>query len=206
MDKLNFHVSGEFITNFARDMYIESGHIQDGVSVLHTAFPTMPEDIILSIIKGNQKLVGVDDVCLEPDNKTIRPYYFIRPINIAIIDYGWIAPNGDVYGEKGEYTMTQLHENIASEIVNSKLVPYNEASDYSSVEDAGWIKFCISDISAYTSPGNITEVQRQRVVDFMTSHDLMKIKLGIVFDFSKALIETMDLLAFAKKVSLKSIL
>jgi len=198
MDKLNFHVSGEFITNFARDMYMESGHIQDGVSVLHTAFPTMPEDIILSIIKGNQKLVGVDDVCLEPDNKTIRPYYFIRPINIAIIDYGWIAPNGDVYGEKGEYTMTQLHENIASEIVNSKLVPYNEASNYSSVESAGWVKFCCKEIIAYTRPNKITEMQRQRVVEYMTSQDLQTINVGFQETLSKATIETMDLLAFGK--------
>lgn len=204
MGKLNFHASGEFITNFARNRYMESARIELGMHALSTAVPNIPEDIMISIIKGKQKLVGIDEVHLEPDDKIIIPYSYIKPTKISKVDYGWIAINGNVYGHKGDYIRTQLHDEVAKEIVTSQLVPYNGASNYSSVEDAGWIKFCILDISSYTDLGSITEIQRQRVVEFMTSHDLEKINIGWAPSVSRIQIETMDLLSFSKIVSMKT--
>ena len=59
MEPLRFEISGDFITNFAREKYKETNDVSVGVNVLTTALVGFPKDLATSIVLGNKKLVGV---------------------------------------------------------------------------------------------------------------------------------------------------
>ncbi len=75
--------------------------------------------------------------------------------------------------------MTTEHNDLARDIVNADLVEYNGFSDYSSVEDAGFIKFSPHLCCCYTKPGNITQKQKDLILEYMLSHDILLYQIGL---------------------------
>lgn len=64
---VHFRVSGEFITERARELFACEGWLK-AFHFLTTAFPTMSEDMKKGIWEGKLKLVGIDEFTVEEDN------------------------------------------------------------------------------------------------------------------------------------------
>lgn len=199
MDNLYFSVSGEWVTDFAREKFLETGNLRDGVNFLTKTLIGFPEDLAKEVVTGKKKIVGVNEVTVEDDDKVIEPYCWIKPTDITKCECGWIAPNGDVYGLP-KHTMTVEHVQIAEALILRGAVEDTECTSESSVEKAGYIKFqprliaCSCDASA----SMITEAQRQRVLEFMESHDIQSIQVGYSLDEFKKIsfIRNCELLQF----------
>jgi len=202
MGVLHFSVSGEFITRFARERFCETGDVQTGIDILIKALNGFPEDLAREVVKGKKKLVGINEVTVEDDDKEIEPYRWIKPNDIKECLCGWISPDGKVYGCEN-YTQTTEHIMIAKELILSERVPDTEVSDDRSVEVAGYIKFQPRLIVAGCKPASITEAQRAMVVIFMESHSITSIQVGWSLDrFIKiGEIKAMDLLQFANHIT-----
>lgn len=202
MGVLHFSVSGEFLTRFARERFCETGDIQTGIDILIKALNGFPEDLAREVVKGKKKLVGINEVIIEDDDKEIEPYRWIKPSDIKECLCGWISPDGKVYGCK-DYTQTTEHTMIAKELILSERVPDTEVSDDRSVEVAGYIKFQPRLIVAGCESASITEAQRAMVVLFMESHSITSIQVGWSLDRFIKLgeIKAMDLLQFANHIT-----
>lgn len=195
---LRFSISGEFITRFARERFCETGDVQAGMNILIKALIGFPENLAREVVKGKKKLVGINEVTVEDDDKEIEPYKWIKPNDIKECLCGWISPDGKVFGCE-KYTQTTEHSIIAKELVLSERVPDTEISDERSVEVAGYIKFQPCLIVAGCKPASITEAQREKVILFMESHSISSIQIGWSYDgfFQLGEIKAMDLLQFA---------
>lgn len=154
------------------------------------------------VVKGKKKLVGINEVTVEDDDKEIEPYRWIKPNDIKECLCGWISPDGKVYGCEN-YTQTTEHTMIAKELILSERVPDTEISDDRSVEVAGYIKFQPRLIVAGCKPASITEAQRGKVIIFMESHSISSIQIGWSLDRFIKLgeIKAMDLLQFANHIT-----
>ena len=74
-ETLHFKVSGEFLTNFVRDLYMEGRKLNDVIEILQVCTAgDMTMEIAQGIILGKYKLVGENEFTLEPDDKDIKPY------------------------------------------------------------------------------------------------------------------------------------
>nr|DAH54466.1 MAG TPA: hypothetical protein [Caudoviricetes sp.] len=202
MGVFHFSVSGEFITRFARERFCETGDVQTGIDILIKAFSGFPNDLAREVVKGKKKLVGINEVTVEDDDKEIEPYRWIKPNDIKECLCGWISPDGKVYGCE-DYTETTEHTTIAEELILSERVPDTEMSNDRSVEVAGYIKFQPLLIVAGCKPALITEAQREKVILFMKSHALSSIQIGWSLNRFIKLgeIKAMDLLQFANHVT-----
>lgn len=202
MEELHFSVSGEYITRFARERFCETGDVQTGIDILIKALSGFPNDLAREVVKGKKKLVGINEVTVEDDNKEIEPYRWIKPNDIKECLCGWISPDGKVYGDEN-YTQTTEHSMIAKELILSERVPDTEMSDDRSVEVAGYIKFQPRLIVAGCKSVLITEAQREKVILFMESHSLSSIQIGFSLDRFIKLgeIKAMDLLQFANHIT-----
>ena len=65
---LNFVVHGDYITEYARNLYRESKDPKKGVNFLIRALVGFPADIAGQIVMGKKKLVGVNEVYVEDDD------------------------------------------------------------------------------------------------------------------------------------------
>jgi len=110
--KLDWHVYGSWVTDYARAKFLDNGDIKPALNWLTKVCPGMPEDIAGEIIRGSKKLTGMDDLYLEDDDKVIEPSAWIKPGDIANYLCGWIAPDGKVYGLP-TYSEQQDHEMLA---------------------------------------------------------------------------------------------
>ena len=144
---LHFTVTGEFITNFVRDLYIEGRKLNDLIEILQLSLcGDMTMEIAQGIILGKYKLSGENNnVYLEPDDKKIVPYSKqIQEKDIKEIEAGWISPNGKVYGVE-TYFCYNDHSELAVEIINAldlKLEGDDELDDPMYIlEELGWMKF-----------------------------------------------------------------
>lgn len=202
MEDLHFSISGEFITRFARERFCETGDVQTGIDILTKALSGFPNDLAREVVKGKKKLVGINEVFVEDDDKEIEPYRWIKPNDIKECLCGWISPDGKVYGYEN-YSQTTEHSMIAKELILSERVPNTEMSDDRSVEVAGYIKFQPRLIAAGCKSVLITEAQREKVILFMESHSLSSIQIGFSLDRFIKLgeIKAMDLLQFANHIT-----
>lgn len=202
MEEFRFSISGEFITRFAREKFCETGDIQTGIDILIKALIGFPNDLAREVVKGKKKLVGINEIFVEDDDKEIEPYRWIKPNDIKKCLCGWISPNGKVYGYEN-YTQTTEHNMIAKELILSERVPDTEMSDERSVEVAGYIKFQPRLIAAGCKSVLITEAQREKVILFMESHFISSIQIGYSLDRFIKLgeIKAMDLLQFANHIT-----
>lgn len=77
-ETLHFSVDGEFITDLARRLLWEDRRpYAQAAALLEDCCDGIPEDqkneIIVSILEGRKKLVGINEFTLEDDNEEIRP-------------------------------------------------------------------------------------------------------------------------------------
>lgn len=65
---LHFRVSGEFVTNIARNLWAE-GEEDKALRLLVTGITNMSEGLALEILSGHQRLIGWDsNISLQPDD------------------------------------------------------------------------------------------------------------------------------------------
>lgn len=200
--KLDWHVYGSWVTDYARAKFLDNGDIKPALNWLTKVCPSMPENIAEEIIRGSKKLTGMDDLYLEDDDKVIEPSAWIKPADIGKCKCGWIAPDGKVYGLP-TYSEQQDHENLAREIVKRGEVQGEEIHAYNELEKAGYVKFSPFKAYAYAKPGAITEAQREKLLAFIAANGYKAFQLGAnalgLEEVTK--IKSMDLLQFAKRLT-----
>lgn len=173
---LNFSVSGDFVTGFARQRFIETKDRQVGIDFLCRSIIGFPENLARDVVSGRAKLIGQNELQLVPDNVLVEPYSWIKPCLIEECECGWIAPDGRVFGFP-EYNQQRMpHECLAEEIIKRDdcgiiIEKGSHFSSYHYVECAGWIKFTPSIALADCKASDITELQQKQLVQFMRTHD-----------------------------------
>lgn len=202
MKKLHFSISGEFITKFARDRYMETNDKNVAIALLCRSINGMPRDIAEEIVLGKKKLVGVNEVYLEDDDTVVRPYGYPTPINIEKCLCGWISPEGNVYGSK-IYTQTVEHLNIARDLVHFGVISDTRVLYERAVEEAGYIKFSPELIIANCKTSMITDKQHSEIIRFLHSHKITSIQMGYNRERVMATkVSQMDTMMFAKTISI----
>lgn len=202
--KLDWHVYGSWVTDYARAKFLDNGNINTALSWLTQVLPGMSEEIAEQVIRGTKKLTGMDDLYLEDDDKVIEPSGWIKPTDIGKCKCGWIAPDGKVYGLQ-TYSEQQDHEELAREIVRRGEVACSDiVHAYGAVESAGYVKFSPYKAYAYAKPGAITEAQRDMVLAFIEARGYEKFQLGAnaLGMESVAKIRSMELLQFAQRLTI----
>lgn len=181
---LHFTITGEFLTNFVRDLYMEGRKLNDVIEMLQTSLVgEMTMEIAQGIILGKYKLTGVNnDILLEPDDKVIKPYSKqIKEKNISEIEAGWISPEGKVYGVE-TYFCYNDHSELAIEIVDSfdiEPIDYDLDAMYT-LEEHGWIKFTPTWVLMSSSPKiKITKEQKDKLVKFTRENKKLKVPYSI---------------------------
>ena len=203
MEKLHFTVSGEWLTQFAREQYKETKDLKAGVYCLTTALIGFPEYLARDIVKGKLQLKGKNEVTVEEDCTEVIPYGVILPVDIKNVLCGWIAPDGRVFGVN-VYTQTIEHDDLAREICAAQYVDDTEVSSYRSVEKAGWIKFSTHLCASAGKAANITLVQKLLIQEYIRSHQISLYQIGFgcsdrLFNLSQIL--TMETLQFGLYVT-----
>ena len=202
MKKLHFSISGEFITKFARDRYMETNDKNVAIALLCRSINGMPRDVAEDIVLGKKKLVGVNEVYLEDDDTLVRPYGYPTPIDIEQCLCGWISPEGNVYGSK-IYTQTVEHLNIARDLVHFGVISDTRVLYERAVEGAGYIKFSPELIIANCKTSMITDKQHSEIIRFLHSHKITSIQMG--YNRERVMttkVSQMDTMMFAKTISI----
>ena len=188
--ELHFTITGEFLTNFVRDLYMEGRKLNDVIELLQTSLVgDMTMEIVQGIILGKYKLTGKDNnISLEPDDKVIKPYskQQIKEKDISEIEAGWISPEGNVYGVE-TYFCYNDHSELAIEIVNSfDIKPTDCGLDDAmyTLEERGWIKFTPTWVLMSSSPGiRITKKQKEKLVKLTRENKKLKVPYSIQLGF-----------------------
>ena len=182
---LHFTITGEFLTNFVRDLYMEGRKLNDVIEMLQTSLiGEMTMEIAQGIILGKYKLTGKDnDISLELDDKVIKPYSKqIKEKDISEIEAGWISPEGKVYGVE-TYFCYNDHSELAIEIVDSfDIDPLDNDIDDAmyTLEERGWIKFTPTWVLMSSSPGiRITKEQKEKLIKLTGENERLKIPCSI---------------------------
>jgi hypothetical protein len=81
--ELHFVIEGEFITDIARQMWGIEGNPDKGLSVLQSAFPSMPVEIMFAVLMGYKKLTGDSDIgiAVEEDDQACEELTLASSIN-----------------------------------------------------------------------------------------------------------------------------
>ena len=187
---LHFTITGEFLTNFVRDLYMEGRKLNDVIEMLQTSLVgEMTMEIAQGIILGKYKLTGKDnDISLEPDDKVIKPYpKQIKEKDISEIEAGWISPEGKVYGVE-TYFCYNDHSELAIEIVDSlDIDPLDSDIDDAmyTLEERGWIKFTPTWVLMSSSPGiRITKEQKEKLIKLTGENEKLKIPCSIQLGYN----------------------
>lgn len=201
MDRLHFSISGEFITNFARNRYIETNDKDTAIAVLCKSLNGIPRNVAEDIVLGKKKLVGVNEVHLEDDDIVVRPYGYPTPIDIEQCLCGWISPEGNVYGRK-VYTQTVEHLTIAEDLVQFGVVSCTKLPYDRAVEEAGYVKFSPELIIAQCPRSMITDKQHSEVIRFLHFHKITSVQMGYTRNpVLTSKISQMDTMMFAKTIN-----
>lgn len=210
---LHFTVTGEFITNFVRDLYMEGRKLNDVIEILQLSLcGDMTMEIAQGIVLGKYKLSGENNnVYLEPDDKKIIPYSKqIREKDIKGIEAGWISPDGKVYGVETYYCYND-HSELAVEIINAldlKLEEEDELNDPMYIlEELGWLKFTPTWVLMGCTDGlRVTKKQKERLVEFVKFNDRLKVPYALQLGYnpdnlvSYAKLEAMEELMITKYI------
>lgn len=204
---LNFSVSGEFITNFARQRFIETQSRKVGIDVLCKCLIGFPENIAKKVVSGQAKLIGVNEIKVVPDCTLVEPYSWIKPSNIEDCECGWIAPDGRVFGYLDYNQHLMPHECLAEEIIKRDDCGIVTEDDYSYqrpyyyVERAGWVKFCPTMAIADCKASAITESQQKELVKFMKSHNYV-LNLGFQVSANYIQVNSMSTLMLGRLLNI----
>lgn len=210
---LHFTVTGEFITNFVRDLYMEGRELNDVIEMLQLSLcGDLTMEIAQGIILGKYKLSGENNnVYLEPDDKKIVPYSKqIKEKDIKNIEAGWISPDGKVYGVE-TYFCYNDHSELAVEIINAldlKLEEEDELDDPMYVlEELGWLKFTPTWVLMGCTDGlRVTREQKERLIEFVKFNDRLKVPYALQLGYnpdnlvSYAKLEMMEELMITKYI------
>lgn len=210
---LHFTVTGEFITNFVRDLYMEGRKLNDVIEILQLSLcGDMTMEIAQGIILGKYKLSGENNnVYLEPDDKKIIPYSKqIIEKDIKGIEAGWISPDGKVYGVE-TYFCYNDHSELAVEIVDAldlKLEGEDELDDPMYIlEELGWLKFTPTWVLMGSTDGlRVTKEQKERLIEFVKFNDRLKVPYALQLGYnpdnlvSYAKLEAMEELMITKYI------
>lgn len=176
-DKLIHHISGEFVTKFARDRYKETRSVRQAASLLTQMLIGFPEDLAEQVIKGSKKLVGNNEVYIEDDDEVVIPYGAPEPVEISDVQCGWISPDGELVYGTSQHTATTEHDNLAQQLVEFEVVPDNHRSAYSSLEDAGWVKFSPEYVCCTKRPKSAAFVQLL-IIRWMRARGIKSVNVG----------------------------
>jgi hypothetical protein len=66
---LHFSISGDYITDIVRQVWVE-GDMTKAIHILKSGFPMFEMDLIMDIILGKKKLVGINEMTIEDDDTT----------------------------------------------------------------------------------------------------------------------------------------
>lgn len=210
---LHFRISGEFLTNFVRDLYMEGRKLNDVIEILQTCMTSndMTMEIAQGIILGKYKLVGENEFTLEPDDKDIKPYSKqIKEKDIKEIEAGWISPEGKVYGVE-TYFCYNDHSELAVEIVDALDLTLEDEDELDDpmyiLEELGWLKFTSSWVLMGSSPGlKVTKEQKEKLIEFVKFNKKLRVphalQLGYNPDnlFSHIRLEMMEELMITKYI------
>ena len=195
--QLQFHITGEFVTNFARERYKETNDASVGVDFLCKSLNGFPKDIAIEVIFGRKKLIGRDEIFVEDDCAEVTPYGVIRPSDIEKVVCGWISPDGLVFGHEFHNNQND-HRILAEEIV--KRFKY-EGTDYEwCLEKQGFLKFDPCRVVA--GDKRATAMQKEAIANLCKAHS-SKIQIGF-YDkslYSGSQISEMDLTMFNKHLN-----
>lgn len=191
-EPLYFQVTGEFVTDFARERYKETNDISIGVDFLKKSIIGLPLDIATDIILGKKKLVGCNHLLLDNDSTSVEPYGIIRPSDVKNVVCGWISPNGEVFGHRF-HNQRNDHFILAERIV--KRLHLNETYCESFLERRGYLKFDPYQVLAGNKKA--TTKQKDAVASICDAHHC-KIQLGCHNTdlYSSSQINQMDLVTF----------
>lgn len=211
-ETLHFKVSGEFLTNFVRDLYIEGRKLNDVIEILQVCTAgDMTMEIAQGIILGKYKLVGENEFTLEPDDKDIKPYSKqIQEKDIKEIEAGWISPDGKIYGVE-TYFCYNDHSELAVEIINAldlKLEEEDELDDPMYIlEELGWLKFTPTWVLMGSTDGlRVTKEQKEKLIEFVKFNDRLKVPYALQLGYnpdnlvSYAKLEMMEELMITKYI------
>lgn len=198
---LHFTITGEFITNFARQRFIETGKREVGIKFLCDSLHGFPRNMAAEVVSGRAKLVGTDEVTFVSDNVTVEPPKWIKPCPIEECKCGWIAPDGRVFGYPQHDPGKLPHECLADLIVERDDCGINKGgSAYCQLEKAGWLKFSPELAIADCPASRITEVQKNELVKFMKVNNYA-LSIGWHRNANYLQVQAMDLLQFGKLVN-----
>jgi hypothetical protein len=71
--KLCFSVTGKFLTDLGRKLWADDQDPEKALDLLKTAFPDMPQSVVMSVLLGEKKLTGDSNIGIEveDDNQSI---------------------------------------------------------------------------------------------------------------------------------------
>lgn len=201
--RLEWTVREGFVTEFARRRFQKTGDVNVGVHALEIMVPGIPAAIAESVVRGSKKLVGTKELRVEDDAEIVEPPSWIKPCDITSCSCGWISPGGEVFGHVG-YNERDNHEVLAEKIVARQSVRYNGHSFYTSVEDAGYIKFSPDRAITSARSGEVTEAQYHAVLRYVEARGLLFFQLGpnACGRVTPMELRKMDLLQFGKMISI----
>lgn len=200
---LYWHIDGDYITNFVREKYKETGDVSIAVSLLTQMLIGIPVDIATAIILGNKKLVGMDEVTVEDDCAEVVPYGIIRQSDPEEVTCGWIAPDGLIFGHR-EYNNMTDHHLLAIEICKrlNKLGELEKESlnEEWDLEKLGYLKFQPNKVMAGDHPA--TDSQKYAIAEICKAHNIkMQIGWSNPELYSGPQIAAMDLIMFNKHLN-----
>lgn len=200
-ETLHFTITGEFLTNFARQRFIETGKREIGIDFLCESLHGFPRDMAADVVSGRAKLIGQDVVTLTSDNSTVEPPKWIKPNQIEECACGWIAPDGRVFGCK-EYNPGRLpHECLAERIAERDDCGISEGgSAYLKLEKEGWLKFSPHLAITDCPPAKITKAQQLELVKYMKYHNYA-LSLGWHTNANYLQVQAMETLQFGRLVN-----
>lgn len=212
MDKektLTFKITGEFLTKFIRELYIDGEKLDITIEKLIECVPELSKDIALDIIMGKKKLTGINDVYVEPDNVSVIPLQGIRynaiGNDITKLSCGWISPKGEVFGFT-EYSNGLLfeHQELAETIVDVFDLKVKGEDEQYTLEKLGYIKFSPTQVLCNCSAKLITQEQMDQVLMLVEKNSRLNIyksiKLGNGSIYSYDSLSKMDLLMFRIRI------
>lgn len=204
MKALKFTISGDFITEFSRTRFLESGNINVGTDILTKSLSGLDKETARQVVLGKKRLVGDNIVTLEDDDTKVVPDNLLckRPIEDCLC--GWLSTDGNAYGFE-YYNQSFDHCTLAERLVNYGVVEHveDDVTFERSVEVAGYIKFGPELIVAACPPSMITERQRDAVIRFMDAHRIYSVKLGYWNEglTSRTFIHRSEILQFANRLT-----
>ena len=207
MNELNFTISGEYATKFFRDLYKEGQPLEEVTKKMISCVPELPEEYAKQVILGSKKFIGVNEFTLADDNVSIEPNKWVKPIPPKGCEWGFIAPDGRIFGGPHYDQIGLCHIRMLDRITERAEVIQdlhdNGIFDFNdfALEKRGWIKFDPTSAMAHCIPGLITSQQQDTLV-MLLKENKRTFSLGSDRHtaYSAYQIRCMELRQFANKI------